>query len=50
LQAIKGKSGDEMLALRGKPITKVRENGGEMWSYRQDTCTEIVFFNAKGRV
>ena len=50
LQAIKDKSGDEMLALKGKPITKVREGGREMWSYRQDTCTEIVFFNAQGRV
>ncbi len=50
LQAIKGKNGDEMQALKGKPITRVRENGEEMWTYRQDTCTEIVFFNAKGRV
>jgi len=50
LQAIKGKSGDELQALRGNPITRVRENGGEMWTYRQEACTEIVFFNAKGRV
>ena len=50
LQSIKGKGSTELESIKGMPVTKVRENGHEMWTYRGEGCTEIVFFNALGQV
>ena len=50
LQEIKGKDGTEMMNIKGSPVTKVRENGREMWTYRGEDCTEIIFFDTHGQV
>ncbi len=50
LQALKDKNAEEIQLLKGDPVTKIHEHGGEMWTYRQNMCTELVFFDATGRV
>ncbi|MBQ3695442.1 MAG: hypothetical protein II938_00510 [Alphaproteobacteria bacterium] len=50
LQAIKGKDASEMITTKGNPVTKIGENGREMWTYRYENCTEMVFFDVDGNV
>ena len=47
LQALKGKTEEDILQEKGKPIVKIHENGKMMWTYRQEKCTELVFFDNK---
>jgi len=46
--AIKGKRSDDVSEKMGQPTTKLKENGFEMWTYRNGPCTQIVFFDADG--
>lgn len=50
LRAVKGKGGAEVIVLKGRPSSKLHEDGREMWTYRYDKCTEIIFFDASGAV
>ena len=35
---------------KGMPVSVMRENNAEMWTYRQDDCSEYVFFDTEGIV
>lgn len=37
-------------ARMGKPVSIMRENTREIWTYRQEKCTTHVFFDANGNV
>ena len=47
LEAIKGKSEEDILRERGNPIAKVRESDKKMWTYRYEQCTEMIFFDGE---
>ena len=49
-EAIKGKETDELVAMKGKPVSVLTEKGRQMWTYRQGTCTEVVFFDTNAQV
>ena len=46
---IEGASYDEVRAQKGTPVTIVTEKGYQMWTYRRGECSEIIFFNEKGK-
>ena len=50
LDAIKGKGQTEILDTKGSPVTKIQENGREMWTYRNNDCKEMIFFDETGKV
>ena len=50
LEAIRGKGEEEIRQLKGEPITIVTENGHKMWTYRNEECTELVFFDSEEKV
>ncbi len=45
LQAIKGKTEADILKEKGNPMTKIHEGNKSMWTYRDGSCTEIIFFD-----
>jgi len=47
-QAISGKTPEDVRAIMGDPATIAKEQGHEMWTYKQNDCTQIVFFNQRG--
>ena len=50
LEAIRGQDEAKIKADRGTPMTVVTQNGRQMWTYRQEECTELIFFDDKGQV
>ena len=46
----RGMDPNEMASLKGNPVARVKENGHEMWTYRSEECTEIVFFDDRQKV
>ena len=44
-QAIQGKNGDDVRALKGNPSTILTARDHEMWTYRYTDCTQIIFFD-----
>ena len=48
-EAIRGKGTDFVRTEKGEPATIIHENGHEMWTYRQEECRQIVFFDEEGK-
>lgn len=48
-RAIQGKSTESVRAIKGEPVTILKESGHEMWTYRQNDCTQIIFFDNQGK-
>ncbi len=48
-RSIQGKNTDAVRAIKGNPVTILKENEHEMWTYRQNECTQIIFFNDQGK-
>ena len=47
-QAIEGKQSPDVRAIKGDPVSVIKENGHEMWTYKKGSCTQIVFFDQSG--
>lgn len=48
-RAIQGKSPEDVRAIKGEPVTILTAQNHEMWTYRQATCTQVVFFDENNR-
>ncbi len=48
--ALVAKTPKEVRALKGRPTTIIQEKNYEMWTYKKDDCTEVVFFDAEKHV
>lgn len=46
---IEGKSQEDVREIKGDPVTIFKEKDHEMWTYRQEGCTQIVFFDTEKR-
>lgn len=49
-QKIEGKSADSLREMKGAPMTILQENGREMWTYRDKSCTQMIFLDDDGKV
>jgi len=49
-EALTGMSKPQVESRMGKPVSIMRENNHEIWTYRQNNCTKHVFFDASGIV
>ena len=46
---IRGKGKEDVRRIKGDPATIIRENNYELWTYRQENCQKMVFFDEEGR-
>ena len=45
LATLKGKTSDDIRLLKGEPVTILSQEGNQMWTYRTNECTQIIFFD-----
>ena len=50
LAGLTGQSPENIRHLKGKPVTILGQNGKEMWTYRNNDCTQILFFDESKKV
>jgi len=48
-RAIQGKDTESVRLIKGEPVTILKEQNHEMWTYRQNECTQIIFFDNDGK-
>ena len=46
---LKGKTTSQIRKLMGKPALKRTEEPNQLWAYRTNECSVLVFFDAKGK-
>lgn len=47
---MKGMTKKQVEGEKGRPVSVLHEKNAEMWTYRQGSCSEYVFFDAEGTV
>lgn len=46
---LKGKSTSQIKKIMGKPALKRMEEPNQLWAYRTNECSVLVFFDANGK-
>lgn len=49
-QVLKNYTTDDVQRVYGKPVAVRTEEPNTLWTYRQNNCTRLIYFNHKGRV
>ena len=50
LDAVRGMSQKDVESQMGAPKSMMREDGREMWTYKNGECSQFVFFDTTGTV